>query len=741
MDPDAIDRFRQICAVHDKYGTEEASTILKHLRCCSNQRSHNDNDNDQQHQKRSYSPHLSEDNIKHLLLPYDSNSMSESNNDSSHPHDSKPILNEMIHTQYVQHPTAAIQRIKELEERCAELENHLYISRMTQASFTEALTLLAQSASESLKRERDIHHQILSVLPVGVFCGETWLEEQVFVNKMFCQLVGRSEEEVRSGKWIDAVHPDDRQSVEELLMNKKQISEEPVKLEYRVRVNAIETGGLPMTDANGAGKLNDGDGVTNGVEEKLVWMASETLKCNIQGRWVFLHAVVDTTDVKRLSVEHTLSEAREAYQMQKATEADKRRLLLDEFIDGLCHELRNPLNGIVGNIDALQSSLDARRDILHTIGNRTQSAMMDSNSEMVTLSKNDFQTLYEQIEDDEASIATINTCAIHSRVLADDVLSLSKIDSNMMVLRNEPFCPKKLLVEVAKIMGPKASAKGIDVRFNVPYNNSQFIGDAFRIRQVIINLFSNAIVYTEKGSITLEVDYCHQPPTAKVAGFQDGGHSNLTAAAQHFETSTTPGSPLKRSKSLIFTCPGGRSSSSKSPPRYLRISVVDTGVGMTEEEKSRLFQKFSQPTVAISRDQQYEGSGLGLVISKKLVELMGGWIEIQSEKGVGSRFSFTIKEVPEKVGGDAGSGRSGKSKPSSVVGMDGSPRVFGFDAAPLPGCRSPRLRNDAAVELTPTLPATKRQLPMNTPEDLKVLGNVPDSTYNSVLVVEDNLIK
>ncbi|KAJ3403542.1 hypothetical protein HDV05_007750, partial [Chytridiales sp. JEL 0842] len=531
-------------------------------------------------------------------------------------------------------PTDPAKLIEVLKQRAESLQAELNAFKIKEASFTDAISILARSATESLRRERDVHNQILSRLPVGVLCAESWREQQMYVNKTFCEMVGCSEEDVMSGNWLNVIHPDDREKVRNLLMSSGQLChrQDPVKLEYRIFSSKSNSKLASASTTASVSTTQDDTHQYKHEEEDLVWVTSETVKCSIKGRWVFVHAIVDTTEVKRVNAERILLCERESYQMKKAADADKRRLLLDEFIDGLCHELRNPLNGIVGNLDVLQTSLDDRKKLLRTIQQRSDGF---SPGGKITIFKNELNELINQIEDEEASISTINTCATHSRVLADDVLSLSKIECNKMSLCNSSFCPKSLLGEVAKIMGPKAAAKNLDIRFNVPFTSPPFIADAFRVRQVVINLVSNAVVYTEEGSITLGLEYLQIPA--------DG---------------TTAKQPSSKRFNEFDTCDDGQPGTPRCSYRsdrptasYLRISVSDTGVGMTQDEMNHLFQKFSQPTAAVSREQQYTGSGLGLVISKKLVELMGGWIEIESVKGVGSKFSFTIKEgvlTPEK---------------------------------------------------------------------------------------------
>ncbi|KAJ3398110.1 hypothetical protein HDV05_002730, partial [Chytridiales sp. JEL 0842] len=235
-------------------------------------------------------------------------------------------------------PADPTQLIEMLEQRAEALQAELAAFKFKESSFSDAMSILARSATESLKRERDVHNQILSVLPVGVLCAESWREQQMYVNKTFCEMVKCAEADVMSGDWLKVVHAEDREKVQNLLMNMGELcDQEPVKLEYRITSST-------STDSSGnSNSTASSDNIHHSEaeqthqykheEEDLVWVASETIKCNIKGRWVFVHAIVDTTEVKRVNAERTLLSAREAYQMQKAADADKRRLLLDEFID------------------------------------------------------------------------------------------------------------------------------------------------------------------------------------------------------------------------------------------------------------------------------------------------------------------------------------------------------------------------------------------------------------------------
>jgi signal transduction histidine kinase/CheY-like chemotaxis protein len=196
------------------------------------------------------------------------------------------------------------------------------------------------------------------------------------------------------------------------------------------------------------------------------------------------------------------------------------------------------------------------------------------------------------LDADQARYAQAISTAAHTlHELLGDILDLSKIEEGKVTIERVDFDPAQLLAGTAGIYRELGSARGTVFVTDVNLAALPPVsGDPTRLRQVVTNLLGNALKFTEAGTITLSA-----------------------------------------------ACVEARSDDAR---HWIRICVCDTGIGMTPEQLSQLFQRFSQADASTTR--RFGGTGLGLVICKHLVELMGGSIEVRSEPGVGSTFSFEI---------------------------------------------------------------------------------------------------
>ena len=264
-----------------------------------------------------------------------------------------------------------------------------------------------------------------------------------------------------------------------------------------------------------------------------------------------------------------------------------------DFLANMSHEIRTPMNGVIGMAYlALKSGLSS--------------------------------TQHEHV-------SKIFTAANALLRIINDILDFSKIESGKLDMEHAPFNLKETLDSISSIVSPKAEEKGIEVLFGVDSNvPMSLVGDSLRLGQILINLLNNAVKFTHKGEIIVSCTL-----SAK-GGDQADVDRNLVDGAETRQAQAAPSSSVPEGQSV-----------------WLRFMVKDTGIGMSQEQQSAIFSAFTQADGSITR--RFGGTGLGLVITKRLIEMMGGDISLLSEHGKGTTAIFTACfSLPEGDGTEKG---------------------------------------------------------------------------------------
>jgi PAS domain S-box-containing protein len=287
------------------------------------------------------------------------------------------------------------------------------------------------------------------------------------------------------------------------------------------------------------------DGVIRHEEVRMVAMGEDEV----------LSTVSDISDRKR--AEQDLKQAR--------TEAEAANKAKSIFLANMSHELRTPLNAILGFSELMQNSPN-------------------------------FPDTYRQ------NIRLVHNSGEILLKLINEILDLSKIEAGKITLDKHPFNLRGKLTEISQILSYRVRQQTVDFQVEIdPDVPQRIITDEQKLQQVLLNLLSNALKFTERGRITLRVSQVAHPVDAPA-----------TSDAALTE--------------LLF-------------------QVEDTGIGIAAEDLERIFEAFGQTTAGQSNP---EGTGLGLTISRRLVQLMGGELSVQSVVGQGSTFQFTLPlEQPE----------------------------------------------------------------------------------------------
>ena len=246
-------------------------------------------------------------------------------------------------------------------------------------------------------------------------------------------------------------------------------------------------------------------------------------------------------------------------------------------------KLNKTVKELEESIKIAQNATKAKDDFFATISHEIRTPM----NAIIGLSHLTLQTNLDNKQLDY--INKIKNSGDHLLGLVNDILDFSKIEAGKLEIENIEFNINTILDNVSSMIALKAQEKGLEIIYDIDNSVPAIIkGDPLRLGQVIINLMNNAVKFTNKGEITLKARM----------------------------------SPLPKNKKLLI------------------FEIIDTGIGITKEQIGNLFQSFSQASSETSR--KYGGTGLGLTISKQLVEMMGGGIRVMSEYNVGSRFIFSI---------------------------------------------------------------------------------------------------
>jgi len=263
-------------------------------------------------------------------------------------------------------------------------------------------------------------------------------------------------------------------------------------------------------------------------------------------------------EVERLMLERKHQQQKILQSKNEAIKAKEEAIIASKakssFLANMSHEIRTPLNGVIGMSEILATT------------------------ELTTTQKD--------------YVDTIETSSQLLLSLINDVLDFSKIESGNLSLNQHSTSLRETFYDIAAIVGLEIKEKSLALSLDIdPKVPARVMADDHRIRQVLLNLMSNAVKFTRNGSVTMRLSVC-------------------------LENKTQPDSI-----NLLF-------------------EVVDTGIGINEEKQQHIFQAFAQEDASITK--QFAGTGLGLAISSQLVELMGGTIGLESKKDKGSRFYFTL---------------------------------------------------------------------------------------------------
>ena len=547
---------------------------------------------------------------------------------------------------------------------CKQLEDEILERKMTQ----DAL----------LRSERKMK-TYRSIAPVGIFKTDLDQGTCIFCNEYLTKMIGF---DPTFQNFFDKICEQDRQRVfEEWRRYISSWTEHSSLFKSEFRLKKIK-------DAH---QLRQSNINSEEDDENLCWALCQGTIESYEKNKEFVGSLTDITSLK-VSERRRLEaiEKIEEEQRKRAEESEKYQQYTQRFTDTICHEIRNPLNGITGQAELLLDVLDSMENIVRANGHEPiSSGTASPSSSSSSLSPETPSMPAESMIPETPStpgvvisspaapstpkataegtalsmphlvssakecVEAILDCADLQKVIVNDVLDLSGLEANRIKVEIVPFSPTELVSSIIKTFRILAKNKHIDISFdNLGWSEQQsyrrhchhhhhhhhhhhqqqqqqqqqqqhlqqrhnlsdviVMSDPYRIKQILINFAINAIRYTRNGSIVFRLE-CE-----RIAASSSRGESKEEADEEEEEEEE------EEEGEVLMT-----------------FSVHDTGEGMSQEESAMLFKRFSR-LESSSATRNIEGSGLGLSISKNLVELLGGHISFVSEKGKGTTFSFSI---------------------------------------------------------------------------------------------------
>ena len=456
------------------------------------------------------------------------------------------------------------------EEEIRRGQRAARLAALDRQELSKQLDLRTQEAVESETK----FTRMAEFAPVGMFIANS-SGDLTYSNETWWEISRHPRATNSANTWMDSIKDEDRESVE-IAWKKLVARKAPMTHEFRFKT--------PWQDRTGS----RGD------------------------TWVLMSAYPerdDNGDLKSVFGSLTnISQQKwaEDFQKRRMEEAFELKRQQENFIDMTSHEMRNPLSAILQCADEITTSL-------------TDFRLSDEATKSM-------QRISEIFESNIDAAQTIALCAQHQKRIVDDILTLSKLDSALLIVTPVAVQPVAVVQRALKMFEGELETNDIAMEFRMEKSYLD-LGidwvklDPSRLLQVLINLTTNAIKFTQRQEArTIIVS------VGASKGQPHGGEYGVS----YFPS---------RSKRKDLTTDEAEWGTGEN--LYLHFAVQDTGRGLDEKEKTLLFQRFSQASPRTH--VQYGGSGLGLFISRELTELQGGEIGVSSERGVGSTFAFYVK--------------------------------------------------------------------------------------------------